>query len=81
MSIRLSVRLKLKISVTTEPIGFYSSGNISTGSVVVLSYFLGGCDTSNPSIKNKIIPLHFLRQLIIFRHAIKILVVTPPMLF
>ena len=42
MSVRPSVRLKLKISVTTEPIGFYSPGNISTGPVVVLSYFLWG---------------------------------------
>ena len=49
MSIRLSVRLKLKISVTIEPIGLYSSGIIPTGSVVVLSYFLGGWDTPNPS--------------------------------
>ena len=30
------------ISLTTEPIGFYSSGNISIGPVVVLSYFVGG---------------------------------------
>ena len=29
MSVRLSVRPYLKISVTTEPIGFYSSGNFS----------------------------------------------------
>ncbi len=43
----LSVRLKLKISVTTEPIGFYSSGYISIGPLVVLSYFLVGWDTSN----------------------------------
>ena len=52
MSVRLSVRLSLKISVTTEPIGFYSSGNIPTGPVVVLGYFLGGWDTPNPP-KNK----------------------------
>ena len=44
MSVRLSVcpfvRLKLKISETAEPIGFYSSGNILTGPMVVLGYFL-----------------------------------------
>ena len=36
MSAYLSVFIKLKISVTAEPIGFYSSGNIPTGPVVVL---------------------------------------------
>ena len=42
-SVRLSVRLKLKISVTTEPIGFCSFWNIPTGPVVVLGYFpVGG---------------------------------------
>ena len=41
MSVRLSVCPSLKISVTTEPIGFYSSGYIPIGPVVVLSYFLG----------------------------------------
>ena len=45
MSVRLSVRLKLKISVTAEPIGLYSSGIIPTGPVMVLSYFPGGWDT------------------------------------
>ena len=44
----MSVCLKLKISVTTEPIGFYTSGYIPIGRVVVLSYFLGGWDTHNP---------------------------------
>ena len=44
----MSVRLSLKISVTTEPTGFYSSANLSTGPVVVLSYFLGGWDTPKP---------------------------------
>ena len=52
MSVPLSIRLSLKILVTTEPIGFYSSGNIPTGPVVVLGYFLGGWDTPNPP-KNK----------------------------
>ena len=46
----MSVRLSLKISVTIEPIGFYSSGNIPTGPVVVLGYFLGGLDTPNPDV-------------------------------
>ena len=40
MSVCPSVRLKLKTSVTAEPNGLYSSGNITTGPVVVLSYFL-----------------------------------------
>ena len=51
MSVRSSVRLKLKISVTTEPIGLYSSGVIPTGPVMVLSYFPGGWDTLNPPPK------------------------------
>ena len=67
-SVRLSVRPSLKISVTTEPIGFYSSGNIPTGPVVVLGYFLGGWDTPNsPLNKKKPHPkdffLHFLLNL------------------
>ena len=45
MSVRLSVHLSLKISVTTESIGCYSSGNIPIGPVVVLGYYLGGWDT------------------------------------
>ena len=52
----MSVRLSLKISVTTEPIGFYFPGNIPTGPVVVLGYFLGAWDTPNPP-KNKKLPL------------------------
>ena len=32
--------MKLKISGTAEPIGFYFSGNIPIGLVVVLGYFL-----------------------------------------
>ncbi len=51
----MSVRLSLKISVTTKPIGFYSSGNIPDGPVVVLGYFLGGLDTIIPP-PNKNIP-------------------------
>ena len=46
----LSVRLMLKISVTIEPIGLYSLGNIPTGPVMVLSYFLGG--GTPPTTKN-----------------------------
>ena len=60
MSVRPSVCPSLKISVTTKPIGFYSSGNIPTGAVVVLGYFLGGWDTPNPSPqKQKKIPPFF----------------------
>ena len=39
MSVCLSVCLKLRILVTTKPIGFYSSGNVLTGPVVVLGFF------------------------------------------
>ena len=56
MSVRLSVRLSLKISVTTEPIGLYSLGNLPTGPVVDLGYFLRGWDTPNPPQKQKIPP-------------------------
>ena len=45
----------LKISVTAEPNGLYSSGNMPTGPVVVLRYFLGWWDKHNPpKNKNKI---------------------------
>ena len=37
----MPLRPSLKISVTTELIGFYSSDNIPTGPVFVLGYFLG----------------------------------------
>ena len=53
MSVRLSVYPSLKISVTNEPIEFYSSGNIPTGPVEVLGYFLGGWNTPNPPKKQK----------------------------
>ena len=53
MSVCLFVRPSTKISVTTEPIGFYSSGNIPTGQVVVLGYFFWGGDTPNPPKNNK----------------------------
>ncbi len=56
----MSVRFKLKISVTAEPIGFYASGNVDTHPAVVLSYFIGGWDTLNPpKKKNKKIPQFF----------------------
>ena len=41
----MSVRLKLKISVTAESIWPYSYGSIVPSLVVVLSYFVGGGDT------------------------------------
>ena len=50
----MSVRLMLKISVTAEPIGLYSYGNIHTSPMVVLSYFLGDWDTPNPHLKRGI---------------------------
>ena len=56
MSICPSVSLKLKISVTTEPIGLDSYGYLPIGPVVVLSYFLEGWDTPNPP-KNNLSPL------------------------
>ena len=37
--------MELKISVSAKPIGFYSSGNIPNGPLVVLGYFHGGWDT------------------------------------
>ena len=40
----MSVRLSLKISVTIEPIVFYS------GPVVILGYFLGGWETLKISV-------------------------------
>ena len=53
MSLRPSVCLSLNISVTIEPIGFYSSGYIPIGPLVVLSYFLEGWDTPNPPKNEK----------------------------
>ena len=55
----MSVCQKLKISVTTKSIGLFSSGNISTGPVMVLSYFLGGWDIPNPPPKKKKFPQFF----------------------
>ena len=54
----MSVRLSIKILVTTEPIGFYSSGNIPAAPVVVLGYFLRGWDPNPPKTKKS--PSHFL---------------------
>ena len=54
----MSVCLKLIISVTAEPIGFYSSWNIPTDPVVVLGYVLEGWYTPTPSKKD---PPHFFR--------------------
>ena len=52
-SVCLYVRPSIKISVTTELIGFYLSGNIPTGPVVVLGYFLWGGTPPTPK-KQKI---------------------------
>ena len=62
--------MKLKISVSAEPIGFYSLVIIPIGSVVVLRYFLVGWDTSNPPPPQKIDCLYFFKS--------KILKITPP---
>ena len=48
--------------------GFYSSGNIPTGQVVVLSYFLVGWDTPNP-LKNENSPPTFCKFLKITSQA------------
>ncbi len=47
----MKVSLKLKISVTAEPIWFYSPENIPTGPVVILGYFLGMVGHPNPPEK------------------------------
>ena len=48
MSVSPFVCLKLKISVTAKPIGFYSSLNIPTGPVVGLGCFFRGSKTKFP---------------------------------
>ena len=53
MSVCPSVYLSLKISVTTEPIEFYSSWNIPTGPVLVFGHLLGGWTPPNHPKKNK----------------------------
>ena len=60
MSVHPSICLSLKISVTTQLIGFCSSGNIPIGPVVVLGYFLWGWDTPNHP-KDKKSPRHFFK--------------------
>ena len=60
MSVCPSVCLKLRILVTTEPIRLYFSGNIPTGLVMLLSYFLGGWDTPYPPKK---IPAYYIPML------------------
>ena len=49
----MSVRLKLKISVTAELVGFYSSGNRATGPEMVFRYFQGDETPPPPKIKKK----------------------------
>ncbi len=49
----MSLRLFIKNLVTTEPIGFYSSGNIPNAHLVVLGYFLGGWENPPPKKKKK----------------------------
>ena len=61
MSVRLSVLPSPKISVTTEPI--HSLGNIPTGPVVVLAYFLKGMGHPPPNfyefaIYSRKFPIH-----------------------
>ena len=46
--------MSVRLSVTTEPIGFYFSGNTPTGPVVVLGYFLEGVKHPKPPKKQKI---------------------------
>ena len=72
MSVYLSVCLSLKISLTTEPIRFYSSRNIPTGPVVVLGYFLGGWYTPNPKKKQKIPPPPYFFSLEFFAYVLRI---------
>ena len=50
----MSICLKLKISVTTEPIGLYSSTNIPIASGMGVRYFLGGGTPEQPEwIQNR----------------------------
>ena len=56
----MSVCLKLKISVNTAPIGLrFSSGNIPSGAVMVLSNFLGKVGQPQPPQKRKMPPPKF----------------------
>ena len=76
-----SVCLSLKISVTTEPIGFYSLGNIPTGPVVIFGYFLGGVGHPQPPQKMKNTPPK--KKKFLFKTKIKIVGSTtlPPKFF
>ena len=56
----MSVHLKLKISVIAELIGLYSSGNIPTGPVKVLSNFPGGGTPPTPQKIKKHPPPRYL---------------------
>ena len=58
----MSVCLKLRISVTTKPIGLYSSGNIPTGPGMVSNYFIWGWDTPNLPNKTQNILLIFFAE-------------------
>ncbi len=55
----LSVCLELKTSVNTDPIGLSSLGNIPTGPVMVLDYFLWASTSSLKKKKNTPLPLKF----------------------
>ena len=55
LSVLPSVCLKLKISVTAEPIGLYFFGNIPTGPVVVLGYFLKGKYLKKTFVLDKVV--------------------------
>ena len=44
----MSVCLKLRISVTADPIGLYSLGNVATGPDVVLRFFSYGEEVGTP---------------------------------
>ena len=50
MSVCPSICLKLKILVTTEPIGYYSLGNMLTSPVVVFIYGVGTPPTTQKRI-------------------------------
>ena len=68
----MSVCLKLKISVTTEPIELYYSGNTPAGSVKVLSYFLGvGHPKPSPYKKRSSLPQILMLLLFLFKSKIQ----------
>ena len=53
-STKIYIHFFCKISLTAEKIGLYPFGNIPTGPLVVLSYFLGGWNTTSPQKYKKI---------------------------